>query len=265
MERARTWRVRPVRLLGVLVMISTGCAPSKPFFGFVEVSDWVVQEDWLGSDHAWFVQRLDSGGAETADRCERLRIGACEAIRCDRESRGSRSTWTPPAPTRFNAGEVDIAIDETSHRMRRGAGFRYSRTHDNPIAPGQRIRVSATGATVDPFTVSAIAPGIPRLDAPSSISPGDGLTLTWDPPPGVSTLRVAVSDDLFGAYEAVVCRIDAARGSVFIDPTLLERVLDEELALMDVRHETISTARSGVTGVELRVVQGWWEWGIPVR
>jgi hypothetical protein len=86
-----------------------------------------------------------------------------------------------------------------------------------PWQPGDSLSVSATGDQIGAFTVSAPALSPPTMQFPSSITPTDGLKVTWQPDPNADTMTVQV----LYASEVIVCTVRDADGAVTVDPSLL--------------------------------------------
>ena len=86
-----------------------------------------------------------------------------------------------------------------------------------PWQPGDSLTVSATGAQIGAFTVSAPALPPPTMQFPSSIATTEALHVTWQPDPNADTMTVQV----LYASEVIVCTVRDSDGAVTVDPSLL--------------------------------------------
>jgi hypothetical protein len=85
--------------------------------------------------------------------------------------------------------------------------------------PGDALSVSATGAEIGAFTVSAPGLAPPSVQVPSPIVRAHDVTITWQPDTNAETFTFSVSN---GVGATVACLVPDAAGTVTIDASLFE-------------------------------------------
>jgi hypothetical protein len=168
-------------------------------------------------------------------------------------------------PTSLSAGSVSLTgLDAPVTMMPNGQNYYYfaatgaSALPFPPAAPGSPIWLTAAGAgEVGAFTIGAEA--IAPLEVTSgepTITPGEAVTVTWTPPPGPTTAKVALMLDLAhhgGIAARLVCDVPDT-GSTTLSAEMLGKLVARGTAgfptLGVIRHSVGSTA-AGSGCVEL--------------
>jgi hypothetical protein len=179
----------------------------------------------------------------------------CRLVRTPESPFFRDGTFVPPPGALAPAGDVvvsglaeDVALESVETGL-------YDATLP-PLPVGAMLSVSGTGDEIVPFSIDALAPGIPVVTAPASVGPGEDLALTWEPPPGEPVMEIVVTDTLapFGGRSASLhCTLDPALGRMFVPAT--------DLAQLD----THGTRSDLFVTATYRVTELGWGGGLNVR
>jgi len=176
---------------------------------------------------------------------------------------------TPPPPdpvpgsggsvaTEANAGPITL-VDATSNASLGTFGFSGWGYMSLPMsAPdvwhaGDLLSVSAAGAQIGAFRVSALALIPPAVQAPSSFAATEDMVITWQPDPNADTMSVTIDDDVGGI---VACSAPDAQGTVTMPGSLLAAFRSGDRCEGSAERATTSYAQTP-TGRVAFVTSGW--------
>lgn len=135
-------------------------------------------------------------------------------------------TATPVPAT--SAGTVTFADATTSSTIGtfdyQDVGYAHApANYDGQVwRPGDELRVTATGAQVGAFTVSAPSLLLPAPQVPAQFTQGQDLAITWQPDANADTLLISILDG--GSGVSVACSASDAAGAVTVSGTLLAKL-----------------------------------------
>jgi hypothetical protein len=137
-------------------------------------------------------------------------VGACRRMTC------------APAPPLDDAGTLTVAVAGTTVVTASRMGDFYLASGSGALfAPGDVVRIAATGAVVPAFAVGSIAVAPPSIVLPSSISRSADLVLTWSAP-GAAIVAIGITSPSGpGAGGELGCFVPASAGTVTIAASLL--------------------------------------------
>jgi len=129
--------------------------------------------------------------------------------------------------TETSAGTVTVTDDTSGHSIgsfgyQDGAYKHPPGLYDGQVwQPGDALRVSATGAQIGPFTVTA--PGLvpPIVHASAPFTTGEDVAISWQPDANATTLVFSLLDGGTGA--TVACSASDAAGALTVDGGLLAK------------------------------------------
>lgn len=125
--------------------------------------------------------------------------------------------------TAASAGAISF-VDTTSHATL-GTFTNFSAGYTPLVgaspttqwAPGDTIKVTATGGDVGAFSETIPALALPSVDFPSTFSATASLTLTWTPDPNAQTMRFVLGDR---TGSQIICQTPESVGTVTVDSSL---------------------------------------------
>jgi hypothetical protein len=124
--------------------------------------------------------------------------------------------------TAASAGAISF-VDTTSHATlgtftNFSAGYTpVGASPTTPWAPGDTIKVTATGGDVGAFSETIPALASPSVDFPSTFSATASLTLTWTPDPNAQTMTFGLGDR---TGSQIICQTADSVGTVTVDSSL---------------------------------------------
>ncbi len=121
--------------------------------------------------------------------------------------------------------------------------------------PGDSLRVTATGAQIGPFTVTAPGLAPPIVHASASFTSGQDVSITWQPDPNASTLVFSLLDGGTGA--TVACSASDAAGTLVVDGGLLAKAFPTSTRLQALaRSSTVRYAQTATGRLSFESI-GW--------
>jgi hypothetical protein len=175
---------------------------------------------------------------------------------------------TPPPPdpvpgtgtpaTEASAGTITL-LDDTSNTSigtfsYAGGGYVSVPMDASDLwQPGDQLTVSAAGAQIGAFTVSAPALIPPSVQAPSSFAAAEGVQVTWQPDPNADTMSITIDDEDGGI---VACSAPDAQGALTMDASLFASFRPGDRCEGSANRETVRYAQTP-TGRVAFVTMGW--------
>lgn len=198
----------------------TGSGGTEPYYGTFNLTAVTEGTTPVFTAIAGFY--ADTGAP--ASSCPGTQSGSCCYIPA-----GTKST----TPTPVSAGTLTLtdkgaSIGQLTFDASSATGYApisSLTTSGLSWSPGDTVSVSATGATVEAFSGSAIAPPniaglnpMPSETSPFTVTDASGLTVTWTAGSGDSSLFLALDD---ASINVITCEVPITAGTLSVPSSLL--------------------------------------------
>ena len=194
------------------------------------------------------IDELRRGLYDTAACAIELEVGSCRRFTC-------------PAATLVTDDAGELRIDVAGSRVvtlpprTTTTGPYVDGASGDVLSEGDTVTFSVSGAIIPAFVADVVAPSMPVLTLPSTVSRTSNLVLAWTGTGG-DTMQFSIVTATSAPGGAVTCLVDGDAGALTVDASLLAPFTAGATATLSASYFATTTVTAGAYTIDVSVAQG---------